>query len=161
VGVVSAGLACGPDEDLVDRQPTWPGYSEGNDLGDVLGGDGQLLVQTLGALFGLYVRDVFDQLRCDGAGLDDGDPDVGLQLLAQRASDQPLIPHFVAAYAALPARAVRPATEEMFTRSPPPSRSWSRNTSVVVNEPSRLTSTICRISVRWSEVKGASSMTPA
>ena len=71
-------------EDLVNRQPTWPRYSEGNDLGDVLGGDGQLLVQTLGALFCLYVRDVFGQLRCDGAGLDDGDPDVGLQLLAQR-----------------------------------------------------------------------------
>jgi hypothetical protein len=58
------------------------------------------------------------------------------------ASDQPFIPHFVAAYPELPARAVRPATEEMLIRSPPPLRSWSRNTSVAVMAPSKLTSTI-------------------
>src|ERR1700689_2712184 len=49
----------------------------------------------------------------------------------------------------------------MFTRSPPPSRSWSRNTSVAVIAPSRLTSTIWRCSARCSEVNGASSITPA
>ena len=78
------------------------------------------------------------------------------------ASDQPLSPHFVAAYPALPARAVGPATEEMLTRSPPsPVRSWSRNTSVAVIAPSRFTSTIWRISSRQSVVKGPSSITPA
>src|SRR4051794_433141 len=55
------------------------------------------------------------------------------------------MPHLVAAYPALPARAVRPATEEMLTRSPPPSLSWSRNTSVAVIEPSRLVSTIAAV----------------
>ena len=59
-------------------------------------------------------------------------------------SDQPFMPHLVAAYTPLPGRAVRPATDEMFTMSPPPSLSWSRNTSVVVIAPSRLTSIICR-----------------
>ena len=34
------------------------------------------------------------------------------------ASDQPFIPHLVAAETAFPALAVRPATEERFTRSP-------------------------------------------
>jgi hypothetical protein len=41
-------------------------------------------------------------------------------------------------------RAVRPATDEMLTMSPPPSLSWSRKTSVAVIAPSTLTSIICR-----------------
>jgi aryl-alcohol dehydrogenase-like predicted oxidoreductase len=36
------------------------------------------------------------------------------------------------------ARAVRPAAKEMVTSSPPPSRSWSRKTSVAVIAPSRV-----------------------
>src|SRR6266516_520784 len=71
------------------------------------------------------------------------------------------MPHFVAAYAALPGRAVRPATEEMLTRSPPPERSRSRKTSVVVMAPSRFTSTIFLASSRWSPPNGPSSITPA
>ena len=51
--------------------------------------------------------------------------------------------------------------EEMLTRSPPPSRRWSRNTSVAVMAPRRLTSIIGRNSLCCSEVKGASNMTPA
>src|SRR3954451_18123180 len=49
----------------------------------------------------------------------------------------------------------------MLTRSPPPARSWSRKTSVAVIAPSRLVSTMRRCSSRWSEAKGAVSMTPA
>ncbi len=40
-------------------------------------------------------------------------------------------------------------------------RSWSRKTSVAVIAPSRLVSTMRRCSSRWSEAKGAVSMTPA
>src|SRR3954469_12021554 len=49
----------------------------------------------------------------------------------------------------------------MLTRSPPPSRSWSRKTSVAVIAPSRLTSTMRRCSSRCSDVNGARSITPA
>jgi hypothetical protein len=41
-------------------------------------------------------------------------------------SDQPFKPHLVAAYTPLPGRAMRLATEEMLTMSPPPARSATR-----------------------------------
>src|SRR5829696_4688765 len=49
----------------------------------------------------------------------------------------------------------------MLTRSPSPLRSWSRNTSVAVIAPSRLTSTILRASSRCPLPNGPRSITPA
>jgi hypothetical protein len=70
------------DEDLVERHPSRPRDRERDDLGDVFGLDGQVLDERLGRTLGVGVRDVIGQLCRDGAGLDDGNPDVGLQFLA-------------------------------------------------------------------------------
>ena len=67
----SAGLGGGPYEDFVDRQPAGAGDGESDDLGDVLGGDGQLPIQLFRALLGLGVGDVVGQLCRDGAWLDE------------------------------------------------------------------------------------------
>ena len=112
MGVVSAGLGCGPNEDLVDRQPTWPGYSEGNDLGDVLGGDGQCSYKRWAPCLASTC------VMCSVSSVATAPGSMMVTRTSgcsswRSASDQPLIPHFVAAYAALPARAVRPATEEI------------------------------------------------
>ena len=59
---------------------------EGDDVGDVLGCDGQPLVQLLGGLLRARIGDVLGQFGGDGTGFDQDDADVGLQLLA-RATD--------------------------------------------------------------------------
>jgi hypothetical protein len=51
-------LSGGPEEDLVDGEAPGPADREGDDLGDVLGGDLDLAVELLGALAGLGVGDV-------------------------------------------------------------------------------------------------------
>ena len=85
------------DEDLVEGHAAGAGDGERDDLGDVVGGDGQLLVHLLGRLLGVSVGDVVGQLGGDGSGLDDHDPNVGLEFLAQRFGIQLLRPHLVAA----------------------------------------------------------------
>jgi hypothetical protein len=70
-------------QDFVQRHPSGAGDSERDHLSDVLGGDGQLLVELLGGLFHRRVGDVVGQLGGHGAGFDDGYADVGLQLLPQ------------------------------------------------------------------------------
>jgi hypothetical protein len=87
------------------------GYRERDHFGDV-GGDGQLRVELFGALFGSRVGDVVGEFGCHRTGFDDGGADVGLQLLPQglRPRSSPLRRR----EAALLARAVRPATEEMW-----------------------------------------------
>src|SRR5829696_2305201 len=94
VGLVgSAGLGGRPQQDLVERHPAGAGDRERDDVGDVLGGDGQLGVELLGGLLGGGVGDVVGEFGGDRAGLDDGDADVGLQLLSQGlrpAVDAPL-----------------------------------------------------------------------
>jgi hypothetical protein len=49
--MVRSELLCGrTDEDLVERQALRPADGEGDDLGDVLCGDGDLVVEPLDAL---------------------------------------------------------------------------------------------------------------
>jgi hypothetical protein len=79
-----AGLCRGPDEDLVHADVVWAGDGEGDDVGDVLGADRDLLVELLAALPGFGVGDVVGEFGCDGAGLDDDDADTGLQFLPYR-----------------------------------------------------------------------------
>jgi hypothetical protein len=58
-------------------------HGEGDHFCDVLGGDGHLAVELLGALPGRLVGDVGGEFRGGGAGLDEGDADVWQELLAQ------------------------------------------------------------------------------
>ena len=54
---------------------------EGNDLGDVLGGDGHLAVELLGVLLGLLMGNVPGQFGRDGAWLNYGNADIGQEAL--------------------------------------------------------------------------------
>ena len=56
---------------------------EDDDLGDVLRSDREFLDERLSCFSGLVVGDVARQLGGDGAGLDHGDADLGLECLAQ------------------------------------------------------------------------------
>ena len=128
----------------MDGEASRPADGEGDDLGDVLGGHLDLAVELLGALPGLGVGDVGGQFGRDGAGLDDGDPDGGLQLLAQRLGppvDAPLRGGIDAVGRAGDAAGDR---GELTTSPSPPALSWSRKTSVAVMAPSRLTSIMRR-----------------
>lgn len=58
LGARSAGLCGGSEEDLVQRHPPGAGDGEGDDIGDVFGGDGQLLVELFGTVFGVGMGDV-------------------------------------------------------------------------------------------------------
>ena len=81
--VRSHGLRGGADEDLVERHALRSADGEGDDVGDVLRGDAHLGRRCLvGSLAG-GVGNVVGELGRDGAGLDDGDADVGLELDAQ------------------------------------------------------------------------------
>ena len=67
---------------------------EGDDLGDIFGGDGHAGVQLPSHLFGLCVGDVGGQLSGGRSWLDEHHPDAGLQLLTKRfgpAVDAPLV----------------------------------------------------------------------
>jgi hypothetical protein len=76
-------LRGGAYEDLVERHALRPADGEGDDVGDVLRGDAHLGRGCLvGSLAG-GVGDVVGELGHDGAGLDDRDADVGLELDAQ------------------------------------------------------------------------------
>src|SRR5688500_11267413 len=82
------GIDCGasrtltPYEDLVERHALRPADGEGHDVGDVAWRDGPV-EDILGGPLALGVCDVVGELCTDRAGLDDRDPDVGLQLHAQ------------------------------------------------------------------------------
>ena len=72
----------GAEEDFVDSEVLGAVHGEGDHFCDVLGGDGYLAVELLGALPGRLVGDVGGEFGGDGAGLDEGDPDVGKQFLS-------------------------------------------------------------------------------
>src|SRR5205809_1869611 len=74
------GLCGGAYEDLVERHALRPADGEGDDVGDVLGGDADLGGRFLGRLLAVGVGDVVGELGRDGAGFDHGHADVGLEL---------------------------------------------------------------------------------
>jgi hypothetical protein len=140
----SARLRRRPDEDLVECHPAGPADGEGDHLGDVLRADRQVLDELLGGLLGRRVRDVVGQLGTDGTGLDDGDADVGLQLLTQRlrpAVDPPLGRGVDAVGRPRGAPGDRRDVDQVAAAVRP---GWSRKTSLVVIAPRRLTSIIWR-----------------
>ena len=145
VGGSASELAGGSQQDLVDGEVARAAEGEGDDLGDVVRGDLGLVVELLDALPGLGVGDVVGQLGGDDAGLDEGDPDVGEQLLAQRlrpAVEAPLGGGVDAVAGAGGAAGDRGDVDDVAAAVAV--LSWSRNTSVAVIAPSRLTSIICR-----------------
>src|SRR5271166_2979330 len=72
-------LPCRPQKDLVDGQAARTAEDEGDDLGDVFGGDLSLVVELLDALFGVGVGDVVRQLGGHDTRLDERHADVGQQ----------------------------------------------------------------------------------
>ena len=72
------------------------GQDERDDLGDVFGGHYGLVVELLDSVFRVGVGDVVRQLGGHDTWLDERHADVGQQLL-RSDSDQPLMPHLVAA----------------------------------------------------------------
>ncbi len=76
-------LPCWPQQDLVDGQAARTAEDEGDDLGDVFGGDLGLVVELLDALSGVGVGDVVRQLGGHDTWLDERHADVGQQFLPQ------------------------------------------------------------------------------
>src|SRR4051794_10854555 len=76
VELVASDLAGRAEKDLVDDEVPRTRESEGDDFGDVAGGDPRDVVGRLDILAGFLVGDVGRQLGGDDAGLDEGDPDV-------------------------------------------------------------------------------------
>src|SRR4051812_27072730 len=76
-------LAGGAQQDFVDREVPGAADDERDDVCDVACGDLGVVVELLDALAGLAVCDVVRELGGDHAGFDQGDADVGQQLLAQ------------------------------------------------------------------------------
>jgi hypothetical protein len=77
------GQPCWPQQDLVDGQAARAAEDEGDDLGDVFGGDLGLVVELLDALSGVGVGDVVRQLGGHDTWLDECHADVGQQFLPQ------------------------------------------------------------------------------
>jgi hypothetical protein len=89
-------LPCWPQQDLVDGQAARTTENEGDNLGDVFGGDLGLVVELLDALFGVGVGNVIWQLGGHDTWLAQRHADVW-QRSCLSDSDQPLTPHLVAA----------------------------------------------------------------
>src|SRR6478672_5453581 len=76
-------LSCWPQQDLVDGQAARTAEDEGDDLGDVFGGDLGLVVELLDPLSGVGVGDVVRQLGGHDTWLDERHAHVGQQFLPQ------------------------------------------------------------------------------
>jgi hypothetical protein len=76
-------LPCWPQQDLADGQAARTAEDEGDDLGDVFGGDLGLVVELLDPSFGVGVGDVVRQFGGHDTWLDERHADVGQQFLPQ------------------------------------------------------------------------------
>ena len=83
VGGSASEMFCGSQQYFVDGEVSGAAEGEGDDLGDVVGGDRGLAVHLLDTLARVRVGDVVRELGGDHARLDECDPYAGEQLLAQ------------------------------------------------------------------------------
>jgi hypothetical protein len=97
VGGSVSELFCGSQQYFVDGEVSGTAEGEGDDLGDVVGGDRSAAVHLLDTLARVRVGDVVRELGGDHARLGERDPYAGEQLLAQGLGPAVEAPHLVAA----------------------------------------------------------------